>query len=120
MYARGHAQGLERRDHGVNILLGPVASPLGRSPAGGRYWEGFGPDPVLTGIAFSQTIKGIQDAGVVACAKHFIGNEQEHFRMGPEAREVRIFRIRICARIAENISSTVSMLTRASARISTT
>jgi beta-glucosidase-like glycosyl hydrolase len=28
----------------------------------------------------AQTIEGIQDAGVVACAKHYIGNEQEHFR----------------------------------------
>lgn len=43
------------------------------------------PDPVLTGILFAQTIKGIQSEGVVACAKHYIGNEQEHFRQAPEA-----------------------------------
>lgn len=30
----------------------------------------------LTGIGIAETIKGIQDAGVIACAKHFIGNEQ--------------------------------------------
>lgn len=30
----------------------------------------------LTGIGIAQTVKGIQDAGVIACAKHFIGNEQ--------------------------------------------
>jgi hypothetical protein len=30
----------------------------------------------LTGVAMAETIKGIQDAGVIACAKHFIGNEQ--------------------------------------------
>lgn len=41
---------------------------------------GFSPDPVLTGVAMSETIKGIQDAGVVACAKHYIMNEQEHNR----------------------------------------
>lgn len=41
---------------------------------------GFSPDPVLTGVAMSETIKGIQDAGVIACAKHYIGNEQEHNR----------------------------------------
>ena len=41
---------------------------------------GFSPDPVLTGIAMAETIKGIQDAGVVACAKHYIMNEQEHYR----------------------------------------
>ncbi len=28
----------------------------------------------------AETIEGIQDAGVVACAKHYVGNEQEHFR----------------------------------------
>ncbi|KAH0559369.1 hypothetical protein GP486_004112 [Trichoglossum hirsutum] len=63
------------------ICLGPVAGPLGRHPEGGRNWEGFSPDPVLTGIGMSETIKGMQDAGVIACAKHYIGNEQEHFRM---------------------------------------
>ena len=41
---------------------------------------GFSPDPVLTGVAIGETIKGIQDAGVVACAKHYIMNEQEHNR----------------------------------------
>lgn len=33
----------------------------------------------------AETIRGIQDAGVVACAKHFILNEQEHFRQVGEA-----------------------------------
>lgn len=33
----------------------------------------------------AQTIQGIQDAGVMATAKHLIGNEQEHFRQAPEA-----------------------------------
>jgi len=28
----------------------------------------------------AETVKGIQDAGVIACTKHFILNEQEHFR----------------------------------------
>ncbi len=41
---------------------------------------GFSPDPVLTGVAMGETIKGIQDAGVIACGKHYIGNEQEHNR----------------------------------------
>jgi beta-glucosidase len=30
----------------------------------------------LTGVGIAETIKGIQDAGIIACAKHFIGNEQ--------------------------------------------
>lgn len=43
------------------------------------------PDPALTGIMMAQTIQGIQNAGVIACAKHYILNEQEHFRQAPES-----------------------------------
>lgn len=41
---------------------------------------GFAADPYLTGIAMTNAIKGMQDAGVQACAKHYIGNEQERNR----------------------------------------
>lgn len=84
MYKRGKALGLEHRLKGVNVLLGPSMGPLGRMPAGGRNWEGFGPDPVLQGVAAAQTIKGIQDEGVIATAKHYVANEQEHFRQANE------------------------------------
>lgn len=53
---------------------------MGRVAAGGRNWEGFGADPYLSGEATYQTIKGIQKAGVQACVKHYIGNEQERNR----------------------------------------
>lgn len=84
MYLRGKAHGKEARLKGVNVLLGPAMGPLGRMPAGGRNWEGFGSDPVLQGIAAAQTIKGIQDEGVMATAKHYVLNEQEHFRQAWE------------------------------------
>jgi beta-glucosidase-like glycosyl hydrolase len=58
--------------------------PLGRMPAGGRNWEGFGADPVLQGIAAAETIRGIQSEGVIATAKHYVLNEQEHFRQAFE------------------------------------
>ncbi|KAK3679727.1 hypothetical protein LTR78_000103 [Recurvomyces mirabilis] len=77
IYARGNALGAEAKGVGVNVQLGPVAGPLGKIPNGGRGWEGFAVDPYLTGIAMAQTIQGMQDAGVQACAKHYIGNEQE-------------------------------------------
>ncbi|KAI0480707.1 glycoside hydrolase family 3 protein [Xylariaceae sp. FL0804] len=86
MYARGYAMGSEHKGKGVNVQLGPVAGPLGRVPEGGRGWEGFSPDPYLTGIGMSETIKGMQDAGIIACAKHYIGNEQEHFRQVSESQ----------------------------------
>lgn len=84
-YLRGQAMGEEFRDKGIDVQLGPVAGPLGKYPEGGRNWEGFAPDPSLTGFLFAETIKGIQDAGVIACAKHYILNEEEHFRQVPEA-----------------------------------
>ncbi|KAI5358343.1 Putative glycoside hydrolase, family 3, glycoside hydrolase family 3 domain, immunoglobulin [Septoria linicola] len=84
-YARGVAMGEEFRGKGVNGFLGPVAGPIGRSPAGGRNWEGFSPDPYLTGALFAESIKGVQSTGQIAVGKHYIGNEQEHFRQVPEA-----------------------------------
>lgn len=79
-YARGYAMGSEHRQKGVDVQLGPVCGPLGRNAEGGRNWEGFAPDPYLTGQLIAPTIQGIQSAGVIACTKHYILNEQEHFR----------------------------------------
>lgn len=80
MRKRGEEHGREAKLKGVRVLLGPAMGPLGRNPAGGRNWEGFGSDPVLQAVAAAETIKGIQSQGVQATAKHYIGNEQEHFR----------------------------------------
>ncbi|OAG38418.1 hypothetical protein AYO21_07401 [Fonsecaea monophora] len=84
MRRRGAAHARQARLKGVNVLLGPAMGPLGRNPAGGRTWEGFGSDPVLQGVAAYETIQGIQSQGIMATAKHYIGNEQEHFRRGLE------------------------------------
>ncbi|KAJ5573564.1 CAZyme family GH3 [Penicillium hispanicum] len=80
MYARGVAMGAEAKGLGVHVQLGPVAGPLGKNPDGGRSWEGFSVDPYLSGVAMEETIQGMQDSGVQACAKHWLGNEQEHSR----------------------------------------
>ncbi|KAL6796240.1 family 3 glycoside hydrolase [Trichoderma sp. SZMC 28013] len=77
---RGQFIGQEVRDTGIHVTLGPVAGPLGKTPQGGRNWEGFSVDPYLTGLAMAQTINGIQSVGVQATAKHYILNEQERNR----------------------------------------
>ncbi|KAF4954951.1 hypothetical protein FSARC_11980 [Fusarium sarcochroum] len=77
MALRGEAMAEEFIAKGAHVLLGPVAGALGRSPYGGRNWEGFSPDPYLTGIAMDETIRAIQEKGVQATAKHLIANEQE-------------------------------------------
>ncbi|KAM0434015.1 hypothetical protein ACHAPT_003959 [Fusarium lateritium] len=80
LYERGLAMGKEFKAKGAHVALSPVAGPLGRSAYSGRNWEGFSPDPYLTGVAMEKTIQGHQDAGVQATAKHYIGNEQETMR----------------------------------------
>ncbi|KAI1413972.1 glycoside hydrolase family 3 protein [Hypoxylon sp. FL1857] len=77
MRERGQFMAEETKGCGVHVLLGPVAGPLGKNPAGGRNWEGFGADPYLQGIAMAETIEGMQSVGVQANAKHYILNEQE-------------------------------------------
>lgn len=71
--------GAEFRGKGVNIALGPAMNFM-RAPAGGRGWEGFGADPFLASAGSEETVLGIQSQGVQACAKHWLFNEQEHFR----------------------------------------
>jgi beta-glucosidase-like glycosyl hydrolase len=63
--------GLEHRAKGVNVALGPMMN-MGRVAQGGRNWEGFGGDPFLAGEASYETILGMQEAGVEACAKHLV------------------------------------------------
>ncbi|KZV64672.1 glycoside hydrolase family 3 protein [Peniophora sp. CONT] len=77
--ARGLAMGQEHVGKGVHVALGPMMN-LGRDAQGGRNWEGFGADPYLAGEAAYETILGMQQAGVQACAKHYILNEQENQR----------------------------------------
>ncbi|KDE02407.1 Beta glucosidase [Microbotryum lychnidis-dioicae p1A1 Lamole] len=81
MYKRGAAMGSEFRGKGVNFALSPMMN-LARAPEAGRNWEDFGGDPYLAGFGAAMTIKGIQSTGVIACAKHYIANEQEHYRGG--------------------------------------
>ncbi|KAG5650462.1 hypothetical protein H0H81_012173 [Sphagnurus paluster] len=79
MRLRGLFMGREHVGKGVNVALGPMMN-MGRVAEGGRNWEGFGADPYLTGEAAYETILGMQEAGVQACAKHLVNNEQEHKR----------------------------------------
>jgi beta-glucosidase-like glycosyl hydrolase len=64
--------GKEQKGKGVNVALGPMMN-MGRVAQGGRNWEGFGGDPFLTGEAAYETILGLQEGGIIACAKHLVG-----------------------------------------------
>ncbi|WFD32435.1 beta-glucosidase [Malassezia sp. CBS 17886] len=79
MRRRGSAMGAEFRRKGANAQLGPMIN-LMRAPTAGRNFEGFGADPYVNGEAAYYTTLGIQGRGVQATLKHFLANEQEHFR----------------------------------------
>ena len=61
---------------GVNVLLGPTVN-LARTPIGGRNFECFGEDPVLSAETAVAYIDGVQRLGVAACVKHFVANDTE-------------------------------------------
>ncbi|WP_228374541.1 glycoside hydrolase family 3 C-terminal domain-containing protein [Demequina rhizosphaerae] len=76
----GAALGRETRTEKVGVLLGPGLN-IKRHPAGGRGFEYFSEDPLLSGKAAAAMVRGIQSEGVGACVKHFAANNQEAYRM---------------------------------------
>jgi beta-glucosidase len=75
----------ECRRKGVDVLLAPTVN-LHRTPYGGRHFECFSEDPLLTtriGVAY---VRGLQRAGVGATVKHFVGNDSETQRMTVDVR----------------------------------
>ncbi|MFJ6695341.1 beta-glucosidase [Streptomyces sp. NPDC091272] len=70
---------------GVDIVLAPNLN-LHRSPLGGRHFECFSEDPELTGRTGAALIRGIQEHGVAATAKHFVANDSETDRLHADVR----------------------------------
>jgi beta-glucosidase len=64
---------------GINVLLGPGLN-MYRNAEGGRNYEYFGEDPLLTSKMAVNYVKGMQSLGTIATIKHFLGNEQEFAR----------------------------------------
>lgn len=77
----GHLLADESRAKGVHVILGPTIN-IQRSPLGGRGFESFSEDGVLSGTLAGYYCKGVQEKGVGATLKHFVCNDQEHERMG--------------------------------------
>ncbi|GHJ38027.1 glycoside hydrolase family 3 C-terminal domain-containing protein [Streptomyces sp. TS71-3] len=75
----------EARRKGVDAVLAPTLN-LHRSPLGGRHFECFSEDPLLTGAIGAALVRGLQDAGVAATAKHFVANDSEADRLTVDVR----------------------------------
>ncbi|HTY50066.1 MAG TPA: glycoside hydrolase family 3 C-terminal domain-containing protein [Steroidobacteraceae bacterium] len=74
--AVGAAIGREARALGVSVILGPNVN-IQRLPIGGRDFEMYSEDPLLSGRMGAAFVEGLQGEGVGASVKHFVANEQE-------------------------------------------
>lgn len=81
----GRALGSEARDKGVHVLLAPTIN-LHRTPYGGRHFEAFSEDPLLTGDIAAAYVAGVQELGVGATVKHYVANDSETDRFEVDVR----------------------------------
>ncbi|CAL8977605.1 Thermostable beta-glucosidase B [Propionicimonas sp. T2.31MG-18] len=86
--AYGDIIGEEAAALGQHVLEGPGVC-LHRTAIAGRNFEYFSEDPYLSGVMGVQVTRAIQAHGVIAMAKHFVVNDQEHerFRTNVEVEE---------------------------------
>src|SRR5215204_5893316 len=60
----------------IHVVLGPTIN-LHRSLLGGRVFEAYSEDPLLTGKLAAAYVRGLQERGVGGCLKHLVANESE-------------------------------------------
>lgn len=69
----------------VYAVLGPTIN-LHRSPLGGRHFECFSEDPMLTAEMAAAYVRAVQAHGVAACPKHYVANDSETDRFTVDVR----------------------------------
>lgn len=72
----GDIVGDEAERQEIATVLGPTIN-LHRSTLGGRLFEQYSEDPVLTGHLAAAYTRGLQKNGIGACLKHLVANESE-------------------------------------------
>ncbi len=80
----GAALGAEAAAEGVDVVLGPGLN-IKRHPFGGRNFEYFSEDPLLSGRLAAAMVRGIRSTGTAACVKHFAVNNAETNRLVVDA-----------------------------------
>lgn len=72
----GSALADEVKSKGAHVSLSPTVN-IHRSVTNGRNFECYSEDPVLTAQLSGAFIAGLQEQGISATIKHFVGNESE-------------------------------------------
>lgn len=75
----------EARRKGAHVVLAPTVN-LHRTPRGGRHFECYSEDPLLTGDIGAALVAGVQDGGVATTPKHFVANDSETDRFTVDVR----------------------------------
>src|ERR1700722_8654620 len=75
----GQQLGRDSRSRGAAFLLGPGVN-IYHAPMTGRNFEYFGEDPFLASAIAVGYIRGVQQEGVSATVKHYLGNYSEYLR----------------------------------------
>lgn len=78
-YAFGEVLGRETAYRKKDVILGPGLNII-RDPRNGRNFEYMTEDPYLNARMVVDYVKGVQDQGVAASAKHYIANSLEYQR----------------------------------------
>jgi beta-glucosidase len=73
--------GVEASAYGVDYMLGPALN-IQRNPLGGRDFEYYSEDPLLSGKTAASYTIGLQSQGIGATLKHYAVNNQEQYRSG--------------------------------------
>ncbi len=81
----GRLMAAEAYRKGVDVVLAPTVN-LHRTPVGGRHFECWSEDPLLTGTLAAAFVDGLQENGIGACVKHVVANDAECERMSVDNR----------------------------------
>lgn len=75
-YRMGEAAGKEARTYGIQGWYAPAMN-IHRTAQGGRNFEYFSEDPLISGKMSAAITRGAQDQGIIVFMKHFAMNDQE-------------------------------------------